>query len=514
MAICCLSASRIGQFFVLSGYPADTCWLIKTGEIIVRTGSIPANDPFSYTLAALKVGQKPPYVVYQWLTEVVFFCGKYFFDFTGLLVIGAVVMSLGAIVVPLHAGFNTKAPPLLIFTMVACASAGCISRCVLRPELFSLLFLSILIFLLQKFSAEASQLSNDATEIKRFQRLFILLVAMLFLLWCNMHSGFVTGLIILAIYSSSFLAFDLASKRKLSRATKTLLFSTAAATLVSLVNPYNIDLWLYLPHLFLAKVNEYILELRPPNVLFMHRPVYLYYFATLLASFLVVFLTIRKDAIERRQILTPRRLASIVIILSSTIAMFRHSRFISYIVLTALEALNFYGLKDDAEPRQAINWKRIGQFALLDLAVLAVAGFGVLRIANHEIPVLVPSPRANFRPPLAALDYFLRVYSRGRIFSSAEIGSAIELYANPFDSMFVDTRLDGYPMSILTEYDTIINARPGYKDLLDAYKVQWIFVAPTDLIAPVIMRDKSWQVLKKDESALILCRPVLPEQKR
>ena len=53
----------------------DTCWLLALGREIVQTHAIPAHDPFSWTFAAQEAnGQR--FILYQWLSEVVFYLGK------------------------------------------------------------------------------------------------------------------------------------------------------------------------------------------------------------------------------------------------------------------------------------------------------------------------------------------------------------------------------------------------------------------------------------------------------
>ena len=61
--------------FLFQGYTAffrdsDTGWHIRTGEMILRNGSLPHTDPFSFT----RTGQ--PWFAWEWLADVLKSCHR------------------------------------------------------------------------------------------------------------------------------------------------------------------------------------------------------------------------------------------------------------------------------------------------------------------------------------------------------------------------------------------------------------------------------------------------------
>jgi hypothetical protein len=91
-----LTPSRVVAFAVLGAIPVkllanrlidpDLWWHLKTGQLIVRTHAIPAVDPFSYT-----AGGKP-WVVQEWLSEVILYGIHHAFGLYGILFYRAVLV--------------------------------------------------------------------------------------------------------------------------------------------------------------------------------------------------------------------------------------------------------------------------------------------------------------------------------------------------------------------------------------------------------------------------------------
>src|SRR5881396_909459 len=67
-ALCVLLALAFVFFVSMLQYPIyDFWWQAKTGEVILKTHSVPHQDVFSWTAT----GQ--PWMVHEWLTEVLFY---------------------------------------------------------------------------------------------------------------------------------------------------------------------------------------------------------------------------------------------------------------------------------------------------------------------------------------------------------------------------------------------------------------------------------------------------------
>ena len=180
----------------------DFGWALRLGQIILKNG-IPNKDPFSYTMPSY------PYVDYEWMTHVGLAKLYSFSGYTGL----ALVFALIAIITILICIWDTdtRFVPLQILF----ASATLFSYFGVRSQVITWLFFAIL-----------SKTVLDKIWWGRF-RYF---VPALFLLWANMHGGFIAGLIVLFVATIQ--------KRKF---TDTIIMLTSI--LVTLLNPYGLRLW-------------------------------------------------------------------------------------------------------------------------------------------------------------------------------------------------------------------------------------------------------------------------------
>ena len=180
----------------------DFGWALRMGEVILKSG-IPKSDPFSYTMPSY------PYVDYEWLTHIGIAKIYSLANFTGLTLIFTFI-ALVSIVVCVW-DLNKRFTPLgIIF-----ATAMFFSYFGVRSQVITWLFFAILVKII---------LSD------KWWRKFKYFLPVLFLLWANLHAGFVAGLIVLSV----------AIFRKRNFGDFVLLF---LSILITLLNPYGIGLW-------------------------------------------------------------------------------------------------------------------------------------------------------------------------------------------------------------------------------------------------------------------------------
>jgi len=185
---------------------------LKYGKWIVENHQIPSKDLSTYTVPGHE------YVDLHWLFQVITY-GVYkltgyngvslFFCFITLLLSLLLIIRnrVGHIPLPITCF-------LLLFSFLLIDS-----RLAPRPEMFSFLFLTLVIFILDIY--------------RDTHRTYLYLLPVIFLFWCNMHSLYILGLIVLATYLFSQLWYE----RKFD---KTLLLWSGTALLVCFFNPFGI----------------------------------------------------------------------------------------------------------------------------------------------------------------------------------------------------------------------------------------------------------------------------------
>ena len=206
-------------------------WHLATGKWIVEHASIPYLDPF----LAYKEGRS--WVSDQWLSDCLFYllfrAGSWPLLYAALLSIIALTYFL-----LLRSALSALVRSYLItcFVVIVAFKLGQL-HFILRPVVFSFLFFSVLYVLLYRLYFEIK-----AERQPRFARLFVCLPLM-FMLWANMHPGFVTGLVLILLLIVALFLDQLLLGVGFSRATlKKLSALFLLCCLATLLNPYGYNL--------------------------------------------------------------------------------------------------------------------------------------------------------------------------------------------------------------------------------------------------------------------------------
>jgi hypothetical protein len=504
-----LLALRTGAAFVYFGTVSpDTCWLLKLGSIIANAGAIPKADPFSFTIP-LSAAQNdcPPFVVYQWLAEVAFFEAYRVGKLDGLLIAAAAITALAFLALPLRACLRANAPVGWSFLAVAAASATANLRCFLRPEIFSCLFLAVWLSLLQNLRLKIDRAEKPNTDDHSIDWLLIALFTVLMIIWCNLHTGYVSGIVAIAFYAGAMLLGDARARRPLGAVTKTASLSLLASLLASLINPYGVGLWLYLPHLYFAPVNEKIKELQPIVGTQLFEGLHIPFALLLLLCYGAIFWSLFCDfRAKSPRIRSPMRLSSLLIVVVATGLCLAKRRLVSLSALFILfETANFIGFWQLPSVWLPF-WCKPVSILLLELAILLLVPRAVHDLAGSVIKLSIPQATEDFSPPLDAVAYFASNYDGGHIFSSLTIADMLDLYFSPRNSLFIDTRFDAFSDQTRIDYETIIHGRDAWRQLLDRYQIAWVFVMPKDEIFALLEREPGWHLVFSRDNARIFKR--------
>jgi hypothetical protein len=210
----------------------DFGWHLRTGLDILGQGwAIPRVDPYSHTMSDWA------WIEHAWLTDV--FMAAMYNEFGLLGVIGLFgVIAAGAWIVAsfsaqCHASYRLIASALSLWVALPFLGA--------RTQMVTLLGLAILVFLLDRS--------------RRGRRWLVWTIPPLFLLWANLHGGFIAGLFVLGlVLTASMLVrigcawwpslLDHVDENVLSWSDlRQLALATVAAAGVTLVNPYGWKLY-------------------------------------------------------------------------------------------------------------------------------------------------------------------------------------------------------------------------------------------------------------------------------
>ncbi len=209
-------------------WDTDIFWALKSGEWIVENLQVPREDPFSYTFRGRE------WIDFTWGFQVIahiFFI--YLGGWTGLFMLQLIVTSLTFYFIYLNLRLLAPKRTELLLAILFLVFITSFPRLFIRPHLFSYLFISLYLLLLNLHEKEG-----------KARYLYLLLP--LQVLWVNIHSSFILGIFITGAYYLGKLIDDVREKGLKGEVFLggggRLLFIALLLPLVSLINPYGIRL--------------------------------------------------------------------------------------------------------------------------------------------------------------------------------------------------------------------------------------------------------------------------------
>jgi hypothetical protein len=212
-----------GSFFLvlLSKNIADPdLWgYMAFGRLFWQSNAFPYQDVFSY------VPTLHPWVYHEWLTGVLFLPLYQTLGGSGLQVL-KYVLALSTIgLVYLTARMRGAHPLAAALFLAIVTSASRFGYPPVRAQIFTFFFFALSLYVLERARLHG-----------RWRPLFLL--PLIQIPWCNLHGGFLAGLGLIAIYAvGEFLA---------RRPFLPYLWIFLLSVLVTLINPYGVEYWIYL----------------------------------------------------------------------------------------------------------------------------------------------------------------------------------------------------------------------------------------------------------------------------
>ncbi|MHB1415580.1 MAG: hypothetical protein ACYC1C_10030, partial [Chloroflexota bacterium] len=221
-----LTATVFAALFALAAVPridVDLGWHLRTGQMILETGTIPHSDPYSFTVA----GQ--PWITHEWLSEVIMYPLYANWGFGALIFFFSVVIIAGLWLVyrQMREDGVDQTRASLILGLSAFTALTIWGT---RPLIFTLFLAPLYALLLRRWWR------GDTRALLPLP--FIMVV------WVNLHGGYMFGLGLVAVYLVAALASRWLEPKQTHGSLRALAIVGVACLLATLVNPngYHI-LW-------------------------------------------------------------------------------------------------------------------------------------------------------------------------------------------------------------------------------------------------------------------------------
>jgi len=253
---------------ILSGgaviHDGDPYWHIATGRWIIAHGAVPTHDIFSYSMP------EASWISPEWLTEI--FMALLYDNFGWGGLVGATAFSMAASVAILLRVLLRTLPPVPALIAAVLAWGTTLTFLVARPHIFAL---PVLVAWVAALVAARSE-----------DRAPPLHLALLMVLWANIHSSYMFGLLLAAALAGEAVLLASNSRSRLRAASGWGLFG-ALSVVAALVTPFGIDGLLLPFKLFHMSFSFAVLaEWQSPN--FQHfEPLELWLMVLLFGAFLL-----------------------------------------------------------------------------------------------------------------------------------------------------------------------------------------------------------------------------------
>lgn len=446
---------------------SDLWWHLAAGREIMQTGTLWLVDDWSYT----ELGS--PWRNHEWLADLVFFSWASLWGLASLvywkwvLIVG----SFCCLQTALARVSGSHAAALLASAAAVMLAAPFLD---MRPQLYTLLGVSVLLCLSWQREARLRELLP------------------LFLLWVNLHGGFIFGLMLLAVLRFPFKALSLASLRAW-------LVTLLACSGVCLLNPDGMRVF-WLPLVYaLDSSSPYrsLAEWRSPfESGGIRSPLYEYSLVLAAALTLSWVLPVVRRALGF--------FPEVLMIAMLTAAMSATSR--RFIILWAFACAMLLA------PFLAAIFRQHALRLLTPVVLLAAFAVGLIRLAPYPLraDVAYHYLTAEYAYPHAIADFIELNALEGKTFAYYNWGGYLHWRTDGALKVFLDGRANTlFDDQTYLDYVSVLHARAGWLELIENSGAEF-FLWPrtrggTRLING-LLDTRRWHLVYEDARGILLAK--------
>ncbi len=457
----------------------DLWWHLRTGEVIVEEG-IPGADIFSFTVAGTD------WVTHEWGSQVLMW-GLWSAGGAAALIVAFTAMITATFVL---AHRTSRARPLITASMVLLAAAAARIATAPRPQMFNLVFLALLVYLLERIRTGAARPA------------LAWLAVPLVVVWANLHSGYLLGVVVLGVYAvGERLEQRRAGGRALPPAAISQLPLVAAAAFAgAALNPSGVALWTYpLETLGSPAMRAHIREWQSPDF---HSSWFWPFGLLLLVTVVSLVASNRRPGWSQLLLLAGTGVAGL--------QSMRHIPLFAVVAIPVVAeqievALDSWRVP--TRPRRPSIGSRPVAVLTAGLAGLVAAMFVTAAIDANDRAV------AELYPVDAVDQLVLSELATARGYNAYGWGGYLIWRDVP---VFIDGRADVYGDEFMDLYFQAEDARPDWREPLDTYAVDYVLLPPGAALGVVLDEASDWTSVYDDGVAEIFVRCVVdcPELSR
>ncbi len=465
-------------------------WHLRIADRMWESRGFIFSEPFCYPTE----GQ--PAIAHAWLGDIVLRLAYGWGGLNGVAVLTALCLAWTLCL--LYTRMTCEGTNWLVaaaWTFLAALGTSC--SWLARPNVFTFPALVLVAGLCERYHAGA---------ISAKKTLWLLPV---FLLWPNLHGGFLAGILVLAVTYFVECALSLAASRGADRraARKRLRWWTilgASLFAVTLVNPYGMGLYRWNlrmitdPFIRSGSTTEWLApNFTEPGWFRIELLVLLFPLLAALNRHRISPLPLALGVVWLHFGLTGARYSPLwVVVVVPTLAVLTAG--IPWLTVTAKKAVG--GLSADLRTWVAKGPPQSSPFLGLALsALLLFASPWMGNLARHDQDLI----------PSQSLDKLLEMYHGERVFHWANWGGYLTWHGwdcHPRFKTWINDRLDIHGQEATERYRAVIQARPGWEGALRAYGVELLCIPPGSPLARAARESPNWRAAYEDARLTVFRR--------
>ncbi len=447
----------------------DLWWHLRTGELIVNDG-IPSGDVFSFTLPGKE------WLTHEWGSQVLMW-GLWSWAGAGALIL----VFTGLITATFVLAYKTStARPVATTSLVLLAAATARIATAPRPQMFNLFLMALLIWLLEQ--VRSGRFAPGAAWAS----------VPLVLVWANLHSGYLLGVVVLAVYAGGE---QLERRRTGGRplpgpAIRHMPLIAAGAFASAVVDPSGTALWTYpIATLRSPAMRTYIREWHSPDF---HSSWFWPFGLLLIVLITSLVISSRKPGSTQ-----------LLLLFGTGVASLQSMRHIPLFAVIAIPIV--------AEQVE-VAWDAHRARRELQLSVASSRSIGLLAGGLAAVIVAVSLSSAissnddaiaSFYP-IDAVDAILASdLADTRGYNAYGWGGYLIWPGVP---VFIDGRADVYGDDFMYLHFQAEHAEPNWREPLDQYGVDYVLMPPNSDLNVVLSEAADWTSVYDDGMAEIFVR--------
>ena len=447
----------------------DTWWHIHVGDLILRSGTWPTLDMFSFSVPGAG------WIAYEWFGEIVFALTWRLGGFVGLAAIDFLLAGTIGILLYVYATLRSgKCKAACVVVTLSLPVLGVFFT--LRPQMVGYVLLLTTMILMERYRQGLTK------------RLWVL--PAIFLIWVNTHGTFVLGALVVGVYLLSglfeFQAGGIVAVRWTPKQRRHLLLVMLLCMLVASITPYGSRLAAYpLQMAFMQPVNvAIIMEWQPMTFTAAIGKVFL----GLMLFYFLVQVTLRLSY----------RLETIALLVFAIFSTCVHIRFLLFFVFL------FVPLLAEVLARWADAYKPEKDQHLINAAVIVLLIFAGVRYLSNSGKIAGEFTKTY---PVEAVAYLKQHPLATPMFNDYGWGGFLIWSGMPRNSVFIDGRADFYEYGgVLADYVSITHLERSTPFLLRKYDIGACLIDPSSPLATYLSASPDWRLSYSDGTATLFVR--------